>query len=170
MRRLLIAAILFIGAAGAATAAEAAIDHGPSIMTPTHTVGECLTIYEGLKGLDGHIVLIHEGKPDESTFIKSYQFDNAELRSAIASDLAALDNVKTIHDRVKQSIFKEIVGEGYQIKQDTKEMVLYQKRVYESEQLPCEAVLTRIRLKDLKLDKNEIPGTILAALDKILDK
>ena len=46
----------------------------------------------------------------------------------------------------------------------------YNKQVQALGAAECTVRLVPIKAADLKLDVNEIPGTVLSALDKILDK
>ena len=134
------------------------------------TVAECLTILGGLNQLDGHQVVINAGKPNESVVTVSYVFGNAALRRIIQEDIVALQSVQKTAQTLQIAIFKENVKDGTEIKPNTPEMEAYNKQINDASIAACPANVTHIRLADLKLEQNEIAGTILAALDKILDK
>lgn len=137
---------------------------------PVITVRDCLLILNGLSGLDGYNVLINAGKPNEQVLTRAYEFNNAKLRRDIQTNIAALQVVQQATQKLNQDIFREVAKDSNEIKPDTPQYVEYTKRVSDGEGLPCTAQLVRININDLKLEKNEIPGSVLAALDKILDK
>jgi hypothetical protein len=169
MKKVFIAAFSLIGIA-TAFAAEAPVKSELVTTSNGLTIQDCLTVLTGLQNLDGHWVIINAGKPNEDAKLISYVFENATLRGVIRDDIAALTNVQTTQQHVEQDIYREIAGEKIKIEDGTKEVLLYNQKVFESKQRPCTAILTRFSIKDLKLDKNEIPGSILGAIDKIMDR
>lgn len=152
-----------------------------SITEPKFTRAECLTILSGLNALDGYQTVVNAGKPNEHAITKAYEFGNAKLRTTIRDNIVALSSVQEVNNKVQQDTVKELAGEDGIITptiigSNGKDSVInpkyteYVKKVNESQQLPCPAILAHISISDLKLDKNEIPGSVLSALDKILDK
>jgi hypothetical protein len=139
---------------------------------PELTIDDCLTILVGLNGLDGHQALTR----DNTVVVLSYKFENAKLRGIIQENIAALGAVQSNLQKVQQQIFKEVAGSKFELRPDAADpaeralLQQYQKQALDARQGPCKATLSRISLNDLRLDKNEIPGSILAALSKILDK
>lgn len=134
--------------------------------TPKLTIGECQTVLVGLQGLDGR----NEITKDGSAVTVPYQFGSARLRLAIQQNVARLSEMQQGFNKVQQELFREVAGNAAEIKPGSAEMLRYTKLVVEAQQAPCNIELQRIRADDLKLDKNEIPGSVLGALDKILDR
>lgn len=130
------------------------------------TVGECLSVLAGLNGLDGKQELTKDG----AAITTPYQFGSAKLRLAIQQNIARLTDLQRGVTQVQQDIFREVAGTATEIKPNTAEFVRYQKMILDAQQAPCNIELQRIKADDLKLDKNEIPGSVLGALDKILEK
>lgn len=130
------------------------------------TVQECLTVLAGLNGLDGRTEMTKDNTPVQVP----YQFGSAKLRLAIQQNIARLNDLQQGLTKVQQEMFREVAGTATEIKPNTAEMVRYQKMVLDAQQQPCNINLQRIKADDLKLDKNEIPGSVLGALDKILDR
>ncbi len=150
------ALVVFVAWASPARSAE----------TPKLTILDCQTIFSGLTALDGH----NEITKDQTSVVVAYQFASAKLRMAIQSNLAALAAVQDTFTKTQQGIFREIAGGGSKIEPGKPEFDRYNKQITELQQQPCDVTLTRINAADLKLDKNEIPGSVLGALDKILEK
>ena len=134
------------------------------------TMNDCVTILGGLRGLDGFQIVLNAGKPNESAVPQSYKFGNATLRSDIGQDIARLTDIPNQVEKSRQQIFSEIAKGAADIKPNTAEMTEYSKQLVALGESPCRVTLIRIKAADLKLDVNEIPGTTIAALDKVLDK
>lgn len=134
------------------------------------TVAECLVVLGGLNQLDGHQVIFAGGTPKEQIVTLSYEFGNGTLRRDITQDIVELQAVQRTAQTVQQQIFKEVAKGETEIKPNTPQMEEYNKQINEASVAPCPAKIIRIKQADLKLEKNEIAGTVLAALDKILDK
>lgn len=130
------------------------------------TIGQCLTVLAGLNSLDGKQELTKDG----TAIVTPYQFGSAKLRLAIQQNVARLNDLQQGVQKVQQEIFREVAGNATEIKPNTAEFVRYQKMILDAQQEPCNIELQRINAADLKLDKNEIPGSVLGALDKILDR
>lgn len=130
------------------------------------TIGQCLTILSGLNALDGK----QEMTKDGTAITTAYQFGSAKLRLAIQQNVARLNDLQQGLQKVQQEMFREVAGDATEIKPNTPEFIRYQKMVLDAQQQPCNIELQRISAADLKLDKNEIPGSVLGALDKILDR
>jgi hypothetical protein len=136
------------------------------------TFNDCVTILRGLRGLDGYTT--------DKGNVQSYIFKNATLRGNIAENQARLANIPTEIENARQKIFSEIAKGAPEIPQtvtgdDKKEhqnpdFAEYSKQLVALGTLPCHVTLIHIKRDDLKLETNEIPGTTLADIDKILDK
>lgn len=126
------------------------------------TLNECVTIMRGLKGLD------------------AYKYGNGALRGALGENQAELGRVADQIEQTRQKIFAEIAKDAKEIpptitdenkkEHQNPDFAEYSKQLVALGASPCRATLTRIKRSDLKLDTNEIPGGILADIDKILDK
>jgi hypothetical protein len=142
----------------------------PALPATTMTIRDCKLVLAGLRGLDGHQVISNAGKPNEQVLLLSYEFNNADLRRDIQTDIAALVSIEATDQKVQQDIYREVAGAKVTIAAGSPEEIEYGKRVMASQDGPCNAQLSKINIKDLRLDKNEVPGTVLGALDKILVK
>lgn len=132
-------------------------------------LSECLAIMQGLNALDGHPVVIASGKPNEQVINQPYEFGNAALRLDIAKNLSALGAVQRDAQSAQQKITAEI-SKGGEIKPGSTENLALDRQLRELLDHPCDVELKRIKAADLKLDRNEIPGSVLAAIDPILDR
>lgn len=130
------------------------------------TILQCEIVLGGLQGLDGRTEMTKDGR----AVTVPYQFGSARLRLAIQQNIARLNIRHQDFLKVQQDMFREVAGDAVEIKPNSPEMVRYQKMVLDAQQAPCNVELQRIKADDLKLDKNEIPGSVLGALDKILDR
>ncbi len=156
VRKSAIALTITAALAGSALAAD----------QPKLTILDCQTILSGLNALDGR----PEMSKDGSVVHLSYQFGSAKLRLTIQQNIAALLAVQADFEKVRMAIFKEIAGDAPEIKPSSPEAARFQKMIGDAQAVTCPAQLQRINAADLKLDKNEIPGSVLASLDKILDR
>jgi hypothetical protein len=95
------------------------------------------------------------------------------------ADLSAVTAVQDDQRRLQAALFREKLhkyasrvakADAVEIPPGTVEFDEYNREVDDSLHLPCKAILTHIGIGELNLAKNEIPGTALAAMDKILDK
>lgn len=133
---------------------------------PKLTILDCQTVLAGLSGLDGR-----QEVAGGAAITVPYKFGSATLRLAIQQNIAALTAVQQAFTKSQQGLFREIAGDATtELKPNTPEFARYQRLVLEAQQGPCDVKLTRIKAADLKLDINEIPGSVLGALDKILDR
>jgi hypothetical protein len=151
----------------------------PEPPKPTMTIDECMTVLAGLEALDGYTTIIKEGKPDAQVVVRSYVFGNGALRDDIAQNLTALRDVRRSTQETQNAIVKEI-GKGANdipaqiMGPDGKQLISnpdyveYVRQVNQLTAKPCNAIPVPIRLKDLKLDINEIPNSTISNLGKIL--
>lgn len=134
------------------------------------TINDCLNLLQGVNGLDGHVVIVNAGKPNEAPQLIPYKFENPELRKAIQGNLVKLQGIQRDVDQVRQKVFAEVSPTGTDIQPSTPERVNYDKQLIALGNSTCQVALVRIKWDDLRLKDNDIPGSVLAALDKILDK
>jgi hypothetical protein len=170
VRNILLAATLALAIIAPAFSAEAPPAQTPEpprtatvIPKPQFTLNECMTIQRGLKALDGN-----------------YKFGNGALRGTLGQNQARLQEVATEIDQARQKIFAEIAKGAPEIKptiqdenkkeQPNPDFVEYNKQLMALGESPCHATLIHFKRDDLKLDVNEIPGSALADVDRIMDK
>lgn len=178
MRIVLIAGALALSQV--AFAAEAPVKQDTMPKPAGMTIAECTTVLAGLEALDGYQTVINEGKPNVQVVARSYVFGNGTLRADIAHDISALRDVRHTAQEAQQAIFRELAKGATEILQTVADQAgkehpnqvyaEYVRELNEATDKPCLAILTRINLKDLKLEVNEIPGSALSNIDKILDR
>jgi len=171
MNKTTIAAALVLAIITPALSAEAPAAQTPEpprtttvIPKPQFTLNECMTIQRGLK-------VVGDG---------NYKFGNGALRGIFGQDQARLQEVATEIDQARQKIFAEIAKGAPEIKptiqdenkkdQPNPDFVEYNKQLMALGESPCHATLIHFKRDDLKLDVNEIPGSALADVDRIMDK
>lgn len=169
MKKLILIAA-FVPFAFGAIAAEAPVK--PDGLKPGAvdglTIGECLGILGGLNALDGRRVVVAAGKPTESAETVSYKFPG-KVRDAISHDIFVLGQVQQEAQAANRRAQIEI-GAGETIKPGSKENLLFDQRMADYTGRPCKVELDHIRDTDLKLDENDIPGSILALIWRIRDR
>jgi hypothetical protein len=153
-------------------------------LVPGATLYDCLNILGGLNEIDGkHTVIFNAGKPNEGVIEQVYEFGNGALRQDIAYDIAILSEIQKSQSAAQQKILMEVSHGRGEIKapddkatqadrdEYLRQFVEYNKLLTELTSSSCDiSNLKRIKISDLKLNKNEIRGAALAAIDKILDK
>lgn len=136
------------------------------------TVGQTFSLATALRNLDGHMVVIKQGGAENAIMIP-WDFGSGSLRLRIANNLNILDAVAKMVEDTRQNIVKEITKKSgtTEIKPSTPEMDDYQKQYGDVATQPAAGTqdLARIKASELRLDRNEIPGTVLSALKPILD-
>lgn len=138
------------------------------------TLRDCLGILTALTQLDGRKVIVAAGKANESVELVPYSFGSSPSRSglvrdAISHNLFMLAAVQQEAQAANRRIQNE-VGKGATIAPGSKEAGDLDARLNEYLDRPCKVDLDQLRDEDLNLDKNEIPGTVLAALFKIRER
>lgn len=141
------------------------------------TVGEALTMLQAFRNLDGRVVVVKQNGVDTSV-TTPWDFGSGTFRMKIAKNVAALVAVEQQVEDTRQKIVAEIQsrlpvgknGEASAIAQGTPEYEAFSKQINDMLKQPAQVTLSRIKVSELKLDKNEIPVTVLAALDPILDE
>jgi hypothetical protein len=167
MKYLLIICAATLASISIATAAE---PKETPASPPPLTINNCLTILNGLAALDGATVVLNEGKPNAEAKTVAYKFGNATLRMDIQRNIAALQAVAQQTEKTRQQTFSEVADGAVELLPNTPARAKYDKEVAKLGESACSVVLVHIRAADLKLDVNEIPGTVLANIDRILDK
>jgi hypothetical protein len=133
------------------------------------TYAQVLSAYQGLAALDGYQKVVEEGGRSKAI---PQPYDFAELtREAIADDEIAL-KAAIDDEQAKAKIF--IRGIGEEPKPDTPEAKKREKDIADySDNLlgkKFKIVLTLLNRDELKLATNQIPPSVLAALDPVTKK
>jgi hypothetical protein len=137
------------------------------------TVGEAIALAQALRSLDGHIVVIKRNGQDD-TVVSPWEFASGSLRLRIASDMAIADRIANAAEQGRQAMVKEILQKAgvSELKPGAAETEDFLKQYQEVMDQPATGAqdFARIKASELKLDKNEIPVTVLNALAPILDR
>ena len=176
MRRFLFP-ILFL-AAGPAFGADGKI-----------TVEQGAKLLAGLRNLDGRMIVVKQNGAD-NVVMDPWQFGSGKLRLRISNDINILEAGLKITDAARQAVFREqaskagdrlckgekrppecIGGQVTTLSTGMPERDEYDRQVKELDAQPVPGTqdLSRIRASELNLDRNEIPVTVLSALEPILD-
>lgn len=148
---------------------------GQASPAPSLTVREALSLAVALRNLDGHLVVVpQDGGKSSGTVMVPWEFGNGALRLRIARDLGAVAAVEQAAEQSRQAIIREILKKtgGTEIRPGTPAMDDFTKQYEQvlAAPMPDPGHLDRIKASELKLDRNEIPITVLTALCPILDR
>lgn len=168
MRRFILP-ILFLAAISSARGAPAKI-----------TVLQAQQLSTALRNLDGHMVVIKQNGQD-ATIMQPWEFGSGALRMRIANDLSIIDASLALAETARQGIVKEQIKKATErtgekdlkdLKADWPEATEFQRQYNDLMAAPAAGTqdLSRIKASELRLDKNEIPITVLTALGPILDQ
>lgn len=139
---------------------------------PKIPVRDAIVLATALRNLDGHLAIVKQNG-QEGTVMVPWEFGSGNLRQRITDDLIIAAQVELATDRTRQNILREIAKKAGAVKVDpgTPEFEEFQRQYNEVLDSPAAGTekLERIKVSELKLDKNEIPITILAAMKPILD-
>lgn len=135
-------------------------------------VQDVLQVSTALRNLDGHMVVVKQGTA-ENTVMIPWDFGSGSLRLRIANNISILDAAAKNVEDSRQAIIKEIMKKGNltEIKPGTPEFEDFQRQYADVLVQPAPGTqdLARIKASELRLDKNEIPPTVLSALKPIMD-
>jgi hypothetical protein len=149
------------------TTAFAAADDAKKI-----TVGEVIALSQALRNLDGHLIVIKRNGQDETVMVP-WEFGSGSLRMKIAGDIAIADRIVNAAEQSRVGMMKEAMHKAgvAELKPGAPETDAFLKQYQETMEQPAAGAkdLQRIKASELKLDKNEIAVTVLAALKPILD-
>jgi hypothetical protein len=146
---------------------------------PKLTVAQALSLLTALRNLDGHAVVIKQNGQD-AIVVQPWDFGSGLLRLKISNDISILALSEKAAEDIRVAIIKEIV-KGMPPDKDgrppalipsgTAEYDAFQAQYNEMLSGPAQGTqdLARIKASELKLDRNEIPGTALSALAPIMD-
>jgi len=132
-----------------------------------------------LRNLDGHMIVIKQNGQD-ATVMTPWEFGSGSLRLRIANNITILDAALKTAEDTRLAIIKELLKKASdrtgspvtEIKPDMPESAEFQKQFADLMAQPAAGTqdIARIKTSELKLDKNEIPVTVLSALGPILDQ
>jgi hypothetical protein len=139
------------------------------------TIRDALALATALRNLDGRMQVVKQAGGAEGTVMVPWEFGSGALRLRIANDLALVTAVEKKAEDARVAIVKEVLRKmgpgavGFQ--QGTPEYDDFMRQYNEVLDGPAPGArdLSRIKASELKLDKNEIPVTVLQALRPILD-
>ena len=171
------AAMLFLNRADAAEAKKPVaktvetVAPAPKIKL---TIGQALNILTAIKGLDGRTIIVKQNGQD-AAIMQPWDFASGSLRLRILKNASALEPNVKLDEEARRKIVTEILAgmpEGTtDIKAGTPE---YDRFFKQREQVLNEPAvgtenLYPIKVSELRLDRNEIPISVLSALEPILE-
>lgn len=137
---------------------------------PAMTIRDCLSILAGLSNMDSRKVMIGKGKPSEAVEVINYQFKGT-VRDNISHDIWLLGPIQQEAQSADRRIRLEVAHDKPVVPGSKEESVqraafdaALADRVDEYVRRPCKVELDKIADADLKLDENDIPGTVLASI------
>lgn len=143
------------------------------------TLAQAQPLSTALRNLDGHLIVIKQNGQD-ATVMTPWEFGSGSLRLRIANDLTIVDAALGAAETVRQSIIRELLKKASdrtgttvnELKPDMPENAEFQKQFTDLMAQPANGTqdLGRIKASELRLDKNDIPVTVLSALAPILDQ
>jgi 2',3'-cyclic-nucleotide 2'-phosphodiesterase (5'-nucleotidase family) len=141
----------------------------PAVAADKISNRQAMEVLQGLRALDGHQVIAKSGG-NETVVTQPWEFGSGVLRLKIANDIAILAAVERSVTDARNAAIREING-GAEVKAGTPEMDQLLKQLDQILDQPANGTQDLARIKDaeLKLDKNEIPSTVLAAIAPIRD-
>jgi uncharacterized protein YdbL (DUF1318 family) len=142
------------------------------------TVDQAVQLATALRNFDGHLVVIKQNGA-ENTVMIPWEFGDGRLRLRVSNNLAILDAAIKSINAAQIAIFKEATQKASErtgktevdLPVGTPERIDYDRQNDELLKQPAPGTqdLSRIKASELKLDKNEIPVTVLTALKPILE-
>jgi hypothetical protein len=141
------------------------------------TVAQSLSMLQAMRVLDGRTVVVKQNG-GETAVVQPWDFGSGALRLRIAKNTTALAEIEKALEDTRQAIVREILKSmppakdgtaPTEIPPGTPQWSELQKQFGDALNAPAQVTLSRIRASELKLDRNEIPGTALSAMAPILD-
>lgn len=143
------------------------------------TLAQAQLLSVALGNLDGHLVVIKQNGQD-AAIMTPWEFGSGSFRLRIANNLTIVNAALRTAEETRQAVIKELLKKASdrtgsavtEIKPDMPESADYQKQYADLMAQPASGTqdLGRIKSSELRLDKNEIPGTVISALAPILDQ
>lgn len=143
------------------------------------TVQQVQALSPALRNLDGRMIVIKQNGSD-NVIMQPWEFGSGSLRLRIANNISIVDHSLKLIEEARIAIVKEGLAkrkartgdDAAEIKPGTIEFEETQKQITEflTQPAPGTQDLGRIKASELRLDKNEIPVTVLSALKPIMDE
>lgn len=131
-----------------------------------------IELYSALNALDGYFKPVKDGDRECGKINVPYKFSGS-LRRIIFRNIAKLKIEIEAYNAASQAMFKEVAGERDSLDEknpeEAKLLAVYRSRVNVLADEEISVDLQRITEDALALDDNAIPGSVLAALDPIID-
>jgi hypothetical protein len=157
----------------------AAFTTAPAFASDKITLAQAMPLSTALQNLDGHMIVIKQNGQD-AAIMTPWEFGSGSLRLRIANDLTIVNAALKTAEETRQAVIKELLKKASdrtgsavtEIKPDMPESADYQKQYLDLMAQPASGTqdLGRIKASELRLDKNEIPVTVLSALKPIMDE
>jgi hypothetical protein len=143
---------------------------------PPLSVAQALSILQAMRGLDGHVVTVKQNGVDTQV-VQPWDFGSGSFRLRIAKNIAALGQVEQDLETTRQGIVRELLKsvpdvDGKRptnIPDGSPQYDELQRQYREALNAGAAVTLFRVKASELKLDRNEIPITVLSAMEPILD-
>lgn len=142
------------------------------------TVQEALTLRDGLKGLDGKVVIVKQNGNDVLV-PTPWEFNNGKLRLRIANNTAIIERaIKAANDAQQATLKESLAKASARLDKPVTELVTgmperadYDQQYNDLLASPAAGTkdLSRIKASELNLDKNDIPPSVLSSLRPIFD-
>jgi hypothetical protein len=168
--------ILFMAGLVPAIAQQAPVQQDPAAaMSPAKlTIRECLGLLSALNSLDGQRVIVAKGKPTESVETVPYKLGSSQdragkVRGAISHNIFMLGQIQQEAQAANRRAMASI-GKGTEIRPGSSEAIEFDRQMAEYTERPCNVELDHIQEADLRLDQNDIPGSVLALLWRVIDR
>ncbi len=166
--------LMLIAAMGSMTvAAMAAVGPTAAQEQPAKnrlTVQQAIGVLGCLRGLDGYQSVV-KTRDGETVVARAYEFGDGALRWTIARNIAVLTEIENAAQASRKQIIIELSNGAGKIDPNTPEAVKFEKQWDAVLATPNALTdkLQRLKVSALKLDKNEIPASAIAACEPILD-
>lgn len=135
------------------------------------TIIQSMNVLSCLRSLDGYQEVVKVGDKDQIV-TKAYEFKNSNLRWSIIRNIAIATEVETALQASRNSMIRELSDGGREIKPGTPvadEFTLQWEKLM-STPTALSDKFVMFAIADLKLEKNEIPGSLLAGCAPIIKK
>jgi hypothetical protein len=129
---------------------------------------EVIELNRGLAELDGAFKVVTDPRTGKDEKVPvAYEF-SGKVRFAIARNLTAIKPVIDSLAKTKQAIGEEIAGKGVIEVKGEAAVAAFNRKWGDALKEPVTVDLQRLTESDLNLDRNQIPGTTINALQPIV--
>lgn len=134
------------------------------------TILQSLSVGTCLRALDGYQDSVKVGGADQ-IIVRAYEFKSGTLRWAIARNISITTEIENATQVSRNQIIKELTAGQEQIKPNTPENAEFTRQWEALLKTPTALSdkFIKIKLADLKLDKNEIPSGSLSGCTPIIE-